>query len=102
MSTRSLPSDRNTQWYNLISQQIAKMSMVTATAWVPRGFAAPFPVKYEFDEKEFDRIAKLAKLQLDEAQEDLDDARKGEKEDDAMSDGEGTDDEGGAAVKSKE
>jgi periodic tryptophan protein 1 len=52
------------------------MSMITATAWVPRGFAAPFPTKYEFDEDEFQRIAELAKLQLDDANEDLDDARK--------------------------
>lgn len=51
------------------------MSMVTATAWVPRGFAAPFPTKYEFDEEEFDRIAKLAKLQLNDAEEDLEEAK---------------------------
>lgn len=50
--------------------------MITATAWVPRGFAAPFPTKYEFDEDEFQRIAELAKLQLDDANEDLEDARK--------------------------
>ncbi len=52
------------------------MSMITATAWVPRGFAAPFPTKYTFDEEEFARIAELAKLQLDDANEDLEDARK--------------------------
>lgn len=52
------------------------MSMITATTWVPRGFAAPFPTKYEFDEDEFQRIAELAKLQLEDANEDLDDARK--------------------------
>ena len=52
------------------------MSMITATAWVPRGFAAPFPTKYEFDEQEFERIAALAKLQLDDANEDLEDALK--------------------------
>ena len=45
--------------------------MITATAWVPRGFAAQFPQKYEFNQDEFDRISKLAKLQLEEAQEDL-------------------------------
>jgi len=50
--------------------------MITATAWVPRGFAAPFPTKYTFDEDEFQRIAELAKLQLDDANEDLEDARK--------------------------
>ncbi|KAI9808936.1 MAG: hypothetical protein M1826_004009 [Phylliscum demangeonii] len=53
------------------------MSMITATAWVPCGFAAEFPTKYQFDEAEFDRIAKLAKLQLDDAKEDLDDATNG-------------------------
>lgn len=52
------------------------MSMITATAWVPRGFAAPFPTKYTFDEEEFQRIAELAKLQLDDANEDLEEARK--------------------------
>ena len=51
------------------------MSMITATAWVPRGFAAPFPTKYNFDEEEFQRIAELAKLQLDDANEELDEAR---------------------------
>lgn len=48
--------------------------MVTATTWVPRGFAAPFPTKYNFDEEEFERIANLAKLQLDDAKEDLEEA----------------------------
>jgi periodic tryptophan protein 1 len=52
------------------------MSMITATAWVPRGFAAPFPTKYTFDEEEFARIAELAKIQLNDANEDLEDARK--------------------------
>ncbi|KAI9813376.1 MAG: hypothetical protein M1832_006335 [Thelocarpon impressellum] len=53
------------------------MSMITATTWVPRGFAAPFPTRYELNEDEFSRIASLAKLQLKDAQEDLQDARKG-------------------------
>lgn len=56
--------------------QSYKMSMITATAWVPRGFAAPFPTKYTFDEDEFQRIAELAKIQLDDANEELEDARK--------------------------
>ncbi len=54
--------------------------MVTATTWVPRGFAAPFPTKYNFDEEEFERIANLAKLQLDDAQEDLEEAEARENE----------------------
>lgn len=45
--------------------------MISATSWVPRGFAAEFPVKYDLDEEEMDRISKLAKLQLDEAKEEL-------------------------------
>lgn len=56
------------------------MSMVTSTTWVPRGFAAPFPTKYNFDEDEFERIAALAKLQLEEAQEELDEAQENEAE----------------------
>ncbi len=72
--------------------------MITATAWVPRGFAAPFPTKYDFDEEEFQRIADMAKLQLDDAQEDLEDARKEAekgkgKDDDAMKEDDGSDDE---------
>jgi len=53
------------------------MSMITATTWVPRGFAAQFPQKYEFNEEEFDRISRLAKLQLEEAQDDLAEAEAG-------------------------
>lgn len=80
------------------------MSMITATAWVPRGFAAPFPTKYQFDEEEFARISELAKLQLNEANEDLEEARakdnkkksKGEHangDKDAISDNDGQDEE---------
>lgn len=55
---------------------VVMSSMITTTAWVPRGFAAPFPTKYNFDEAEFERIADLAKLQLDDANEDLDEAQE--------------------------
>ncbi|KAH8733108.1 WD40-repeat-containing domain protein [Phaeosphaeriaceae sp. PMI808] len=51
------------------------MSMITATTWVPRGFAAPFPSKYQFDEDEYDRISKLANLQLEDAKEELEEAQ---------------------------
>lgn len=51
-------------------------SMITTASWVPRGFAAPFPTKYTFDEAEFERIAELAKLQLDDAKEDLQEAQE--------------------------
>jgi periodic tryptophan protein 1 len=49
--------------------------MITATTWVPRGFAAPFPSRYQFDEDEYDRISKLANLQLEDAKEDLEEAQ---------------------------
>ncbi|TVY19331.1 putative WD repeat-containing protein [Lachnellula arida] len=80
------------------------MSMITATAWVPRGFAAPFPTKYTFDEEEFQRIADLAKLQLDDANEDLEEARNQPTEKNGKEDAEeeGSDDEAGSkALKSK-
>jgi hypothetical protein len=71
------------------------MSMITATSWVPRGFAAPFPTKYTFDEEEFKRIAELAKLQLDDANEELDEARNAAQDNgaDQMEDVEDSDDE---------
>lgn len=51
------------------------MSMTLATTWVRRGVAAQFPTKYDIDEEELGRISKLAKLQLEDAQEDLDAAQ---------------------------
>ncbi|KAK8144669.1 hypothetical protein G3M48_005487 [Beauveria asiatica] len=62
------------------------MSMITAAQWVPRGFAAPFPQKYTLDEAEYERIAELAKLQLDDAEEDLKEAQEQEGDDDVMVD----------------
>ena len=53
------------------------MSMITASVWVPRGAAAAFPEKYDVDEDELARISKLAKLQLDDANEGLEDATNG-------------------------
>lgn len=55
------------------------MSMITASLWVPRGAAAAFPIKYDVDEDELARISKLAKLQLDDAKDDLDNSRNGHK-----------------------
>lgn len=69
-------------------------SMITTAAWVPRGFAAPFPQKYNFDEEEFERIASLAKLNLDDANDDLEEAQakdgegSSDKEDSAKTAGE--------------
>lgn len=73
--------------------------MITTTAWVPRGFAAPFPKKYEFNEDEFERIAELAKLQLEDAQEDLDEVQEGgEGEGEAKAEAETADNTEGAAA----
>ena len=62
------------------------MSMITATAWVPRGYAATFPTKYDVDENELARISKLAKLKLEDAKDDLEDAKNGRKGDTATED----------------
>lgn len=51
-------------------------SMITAAQWVPRGFAAQFPQVYKLDESEFERIAELAKLQLNDAEDDLKEAQE--------------------------
>ena len=53
------------------------MSMTTASLWVSRGAAARFPEKYEINEDELSRISKLAKLQLEDAIQDLSDAKNG-------------------------
>ena len=67
------------------------MSMITASLWVPRGAAAESPTKYNVDEHELARISKLAKLQLADAKEDLDESKNGahvgtENEDSEMED----------------
>ena len=71
----------------------ANMSMITASLWVPRGAAAAFPTKYDVDEHELARISKLAKLQLDDAKEDLDEARNGKSAETETEDSEREDDE---------
>jgi periodic tryptophan protein 1 len=53
-------------------------SMITTTTWVRRGVAAQFPTKYEIDETEMGRISKLARMQLEEAKEDMSAAQAGE------------------------
>ena len=57
------------------------MSMITASLWVPRGAAAAFPEKYNVDEDELARISKLARLQLEDAKEDLSEERNGRRGD---------------------
>lgn len=62
-------------------------SMITTTAWVRRGVAAQFPSKYEIDEEEMGRISKLARMQLEEAQEGLNAAQDEAMEEDDKEDG---------------
>ncbi|CCX04631.1 WD40-repeat-containing domain protein [Pyronema domesticum] len=66
-------------------------TMITCTTWVPRGFAAENPRMAQLDDAEMERISALAKLKLEDAQGDLEDAEAGndddeeaEEEDDAM------------------
>jgi periodic tryptophan protein 1 len=63
--------------------------MITATTWVPRGHAAQHPDRYQFDEEEYSRIAKLAKLKLDDANEELEEAQNGKAESDGSVDMDG-------------
>lgn len=48
--------------------------MLSATSWVPRGFASEFPEKYELNDEEMERINQLAQLNLDDARADLEEA----------------------------
>lgn len=76
------------------------MSMITATTWVRRGVAAAFPTKYDIDDAEICRISKLAKLQLEDAKQDLEEARNGKaNEKDEESD---DDEDGGVGLKTSE
>lgn len=63
-------------------------SMITTTTWVKRGVAAQFPTKYEIDEAEMGRISKLARMQLEDAKDDMNAAQEGsgDEADDAMED----------------
>jgi periodic tryptophan protein 1 len=65
--------------------------MITTTSWVKRGVAAQFPTKYVIDEAEMGRISKLARMQLEDAKEDMSAAQDGkadeeEENDDVMED----------------
>ena len=53
--------------------------MISSSTWVPRGFAAEFPEKYELDDEEMERINAMANLELNDAKEQLAEA-EGEEE----------------------
>lgn len=50
--------------------------MISSSTWVPRGFAAEFPEQYELDDAEMERIEQMAKLELNDANEELESAVK--------------------------
>lgn len=72
--------------------------MTLATTWVRRGVAAQFPTKYDVDEAELDRISKLARLQLEDAQEDLNLAQKNDTQEVDAEDEDEDNSDGGAPV----
>jgi periodic tryptophan protein 1 len=45
--------------------------MISALYWVRKGVATETPEKYELDDEEYDRINRIATIQLEEAEEDL-------------------------------
>lgn len=45
--------------------------MISATSWVPRGYASEFPEKYELDDAEMERINQMANLNLNDATADI-------------------------------
>lgn len=47
--------------------------MISATKWVPRGYATEFPVKYTMDDEELERLSELAKLKIEEAKNEMED-----------------------------
>lgn len=50
--------------------------MISSSCWVPRGFASEFPEQYELDDAEMERITKMAQLELSDAKDDLESAKK--------------------------
>lgn len=50
--------------------------MISSSTWVPRGYASEFPEKYELDDEEMERINAMAQLEINDAKEDLEGAKK--------------------------
>ncbi|KAG7895582.1 hypothetical protein KL935_000480 [Ogataea polymorpha] len=50
--------------------------MISASCWVPRGYASEFPEKYELTDEEMNRIEQMANLQISEAQAGLDETEE--------------------------
>lgn len=62
--------------------------MISATAWIPRGYASEFPERYDLNDEEMARIEAMSELNLKDANEDLEDL---EDLDDVKTDGLKTD-----------
>lgn len=54
--------------------------MISATKWVPRGYATEFPVKYAMNDEELERLSEMAKLKIEEAKEDMEDIEDADEE----------------------
>lgn len=55
------------------------MSVISATTWVPRGYASEYPIKYEFNDEELEHLSGMAKLQIKSTEEEMED-EEGEEE----------------------
>ncbi|CUA68510.1 putative WD repeat-containing protein C17D11,16 [Schizosaccharomyces pombe 972h-] [Rhizoctonia solani] len=65
--------------------------LISSVAWVRRGAAAENPDKYNLDEKELERVQKLARIELEDAQVELQRASQAAREMENRSDEEGSD-----------
>jgi hypothetical protein len=64
--------------------------LISSIAWVRRGAAAENPEKYNLDEKELERVQKLARIELEDAQLELQRASQAAEEMNNRSDEEGS------------
>ncbi|CAE6415380.1 unnamed protein product [Rhizoctonia solani] len=62
--------------------------LISSIAWVRRGVAAENPEKYNLDEKELERVQKLARIELEDAQVELQRANEAAQDMDNRSDDE--------------
>jgi periodic tryptophan protein 1 len=70
------------------------MPLISSIAWVRRGAAAENPEKYNLDEKELERVQQLARIELEDAQIELQKASEAAQEMEGRSE-DGDEDEDG-------
>ncbi|KAL1949629.1 hypothetical protein VTO73DRAFT_8510 [Trametes versicolor] len=83
-------------------------NLISSVAWVRRGIAAQHPIKYTLDDQELERVSALARVELEDARKELEQAHKaaismgkgaeGEEADDADEDDEWVDEDDAAAA----